>query len=246
MPLWFILLLISPFVGSFLGVVILRYDHTVFTGRSHCDACGHVLSGRDLVPVVSWLALGRRCRFCAAPLGGFYPGIELAAIVPVAWAAALQADGRLLVSAILGWLLLTLGMVDWRDQLLPNLLTYGLVGFSLIAAYVLNRQSFADHVIGAAAGFAVFALVAIVYRAVHHREGLGFGDAKLLAGLGGAVTWWGLPSVILLAAIMGLAFALGRAAWTRSLATRERIAFGPFLAFSGWIVWLYGPRIPSL
>lgn len=239
------LLLAAPFIGSFLGVVVLRSEdrRSIIMGRSQCDQCFHNLSWKDLIPVVSWLMLGRCCRYCGAELNLFYPAVEIAAIVPVLWGASVVTGWLLAVSAVFGWMLLALGLIDWRTQRLPNAPTFCLLLTGLAAAYLFDRQYFVGHLIGAIAGYAAFALVAYLYRAIRGFDGLGLGDAKLLAGLGAWVSWQGLPTLVLAAALLCLAFVLVRALWRRKISATERVPFGPFLALAGWIVWLYGPLV---
>ncbi|MGA7713065.1 MAG: A24 family peptidase [Rhizomicrobium sp.] len=246
-PLWVALVIVSPFIGSFLGVVVLRSDdhRPIVFGRSQCDECHHSLDGRDLIPLISWLMLRRRCRYCGAELGLFYPAVEFAAIMPVLWAASVVSGWILVASAVFGWVLLTLGLIDWRTQRLPDVLTLSLLLSGLAAAYLFDRTSIVDHLIGAVAGYAIFALVAYLYRAIRGFDGLGLGDAKLLAGLGMWISWQGLPTLVLLAAVACLIFVVGRALWRRKIILTERVPFGPFLALAGWIVWLYGPLVPA-
>ncbi len=246
LPLWLMLLLVAPAIGSFLGVVVRRGGNmrSILFGRSQCETCGHVLGWRDLVPILSWLMLGRRCRYCHVKLSSFYPLIELTAIIPVLWAASVTTSWQLLAGVVFGWMLLALGLIDWRTQRLPNALTLSVAVTGIAAAFALDRPHVGAHLIGTIAGFAVFVLIAMFYRAVRKRDGLGMGDAKLLAGLGAWVSWQGLPVLVLLAAGMGLIFVLARALWQRRFVMTERVPFGPFLALAGWIVWLYGPSVP--
>ncbi len=242
MPIWLPLLLAAPFVGSFLGVVITRdAGPAVLRGRSRCDACGATLSIRDLVPLLSWIALARRCRSCGERLPLFYPTIELAAAVPVVWAATEQNDWLLVASAILGWLLLALAWIDWRTFRLPDVLTLPLLATGLIASWFFDRDGWTDHIAGAIAGFLIIAALAAVYRIVRRQEGMGLGDAKLTGALGAWIAWQGLPSMIFLAALLGLCWTLLRAALRKPVGSSEPLPFGPFLAAAGWIVWLYGP-----
>ena len=209
--MFWVMLCLAPFVGSFLGVLVVRLQdgRPILLGRSTCDACGHILGPLSLVPLASWAATGGRCRYCSARLGWFYPLIELAAVAVVVWAAT-ETSGKVLVaSCVLGWTLLTLALIDWRAFLLPDALTAPLVVFGLAAAYVLDRIHLADHVIGAAAGFLAFAAVALLYRMLRGRPGLGLGDAKLLAGAGAWLTWQALPSVVLFGAVLGLLLCAG-------------------------------------
>ncbi|HEY2446790.1 MAG TPA: A24 family peptidase, partial [Rhizomicrobium sp.] len=242
MPVFWILLVVAPFIGSFLGVLALRLPERrpVALSRSVCDRCGHVLAPRDLVPIASYLALHGRCRYCRAPIGWFALFIELAAMLVVVWAGFETTGWVLAAGCMFGWALLLLAIIDWRVQILPDVVTLPLLAAGLAVSYALARDTWLDHLIGAIAGFAVLALVAIAYRRLRKREGLGLGDAKLLAALGAWVAWPGLPSVLLWGSVLGLLFALVRSAAGRRLAWSDRIPFGTFLAAGGWIVWLYG------
>jgi leader peptidase (prepilin peptidase)/N-methyltransferase len=238
-------LILAPFVGSFLGVVVERLPagRTVVLGRSTCDHCGETLTARDLIPLVSYLARRGRCRCGRAALSRFHPGIELAALA-VALSAALVLSGWLLWASLgLGWTLLTLAAIDWREFVLPDILTLPLILSGLALAWAIDPALLWGHALGALAGFASLALIAGVYRRVRGREGLGLGDAKLLAAAGAWLGWQGLPSVLLIAAVSALALALATALGGGKLAWTSRIAFGPHLALGFWLVWLYGPLV---
>ncbi len=237
------LLLISPFIGSFLGLVIVRLPlgSPIARGRSRCDACGAPLRARDLVPVLSWLATGGHCRYCRRPLGWFYPGVELAALA-VALVAVLIDGGRdVWVDCVLGWWLLALGWIDLRTWLLPDALTLPLIIAGLAASVALDPDQLTQRALGAALGYLSLAAIAALYRALRGREGLGGGDAKLLAASG---AWLGvatLPEVILLAAIAALAAAAGLRLSGVRLGRHSPLPFGPFLALATWALWLFGP-----
>jgi leader peptidase (prepilin peptidase) / N-methyltransferase len=239
-------LLIAPFVGSFLGVVVERLPagRPVALARSTCDHCGETLATRDLVPLLSWLARRGRCGCGKVRLGAFYPGIELAALA-VAVSAALVLSGWLLwASLALGWTLLALAAIDLRHYLLPDALTLPLIPAGLGLAYLIEPGKLPDHAIGAAAGLIGFVVIAWLYRRLRRREGLGLGDAKLLAAGGAWLGWQALPSVVALAAVVALALALAGALAGGKLGATTKIAFGPHLALAIWLVWLYGPLVP--
>lgn len=242
-PSGWLALLLAPIIGSFLGVLILRLPagEPVAFDRSRCRACGQVLGIRDLVPLLSWSLARGRCRHCGARVGGFYPAIELAALGVAAWAALVTSGPALWASCILGWTLLALAWIDVRHLILPDALTLPLLGTGLAAAALLDPGGIADHAIGAAAGYAAFRLVAVTYRAVRGRDGLGAGDAKLLAAAGAWVSWQGLPGVVLIAAATGLVGVLAAAAIGVALEPARRVPFGPFLCLGLWLIWLYGP-----
>jgi leader peptidase (prepilin peptidase) / N-methyltransferase len=236
------LALVALAVGSFAGTLALRLAAGEgIVGRSRCRACGTTLGPRDLVPVASWLAQRGRCRTCGAPLPWFYPAIELAALGLALWAWS-AADGWLLwASCGFAWTLLVLACIDFEHQILPDALTLPLLVAGLGVAWFAVPRTIGDTVAGAAAGFALFAVIAAAYRRLRGREGLGAGDAKLLAALGAWDGLSGLPSVILIASLAALAGALAARSFRLTGALQHRVPFGPALALAGWIVWLYGP-----
>jgi leader peptidase (prepilin peptidase)/N-methyltransferase len=236
----------APFIGSFLGVLALRLpeNQPVAWSRSACTHCGHVLAPADLIPIASYLFLRGRCRYCHGVIGRFVLLIEIAALLVAVWAVLLTSGWVIVASCVFGWMLLLLAVIDWHVQLLPDVITLPLLLAGLAVAAFLTRDHLVDHLIGALAGFALFALVAFAYRALRGRDGLGLGDAKLLAGIGAWVSWTGLPTVVLWGSILGLAFALARAAMGRELSLSDRLPFGTFLAAGGWLVWIYGPLLP--
>ncbi|MCU0838027.1 MAG: prepilin peptidase [Rhodospirillales bacterium] len=243
-------LVLSPFAGSFLANLAVRLPagEGVVRGRSRCRSCGATLGVTDLVPIVGWLLLGGRCRHCRAPISAFYPRFELACIAVALWAALVVPGWPVWPTSLLGWLLLTLAAIDRAHFILPDMLTLPLLGLGLAVAAVLAPDRLGDHAIGAAAGFAAFALIAAAYRRVRGREGLGLGDAKLLAAGGAWLGWQALPTVVAGAAGLALAVALAARALAAlggasapPLAADQRLAFGPYLCAAIWLVWLYGP-----
>jgi leader peptidase (prepilin peptidase)/N-methyltransferase len=241
---WFLPILVAPFIGSFLGVLVLRLPSggAIVWGRSACASCDHVLGAPDLVPILSWLALRGRCRYCRAPIGWFTLAIELAATIVALWAATVSEGAMLWASCALGWVLLALAVIDFREEFLPDVLTLPLVLLGLVVNYFDDPANLIGDIIGAAAGYLAFAGIRFLYRQWRGREGLGLGDAKLLAAAGAWLSWEGLPSVVLIAAVIGLAMALLLALRARRNVTLDqRLPFGPALCAAFWLVWLYGP-----
>jgi leader peptidase (prepilin peptidase)/N-methyltransferase len=239
------LLLAAPFIGSFLGVIVRRLPDglPIAWSRSHCDWCGVRLRPRDLVPIVSWLASKGRCRSCGHSLSWFYPGIELASTAVALVAALVNGGQGAWLDCLLGWWLLTLAWIDIRSWLLPDLLTLPLVVAGLAAAAAFDPEQLVQRSLGAGLGYLSLLAIAALYRALRHREGLGRGDAKLLAAAGAWVGAAALPQVILLAALSALAGA--GCLWIAGfrLSAHSAIPFGPFLAFATWALWLYSPRL---
>jgi leader peptidase (prepilin peptidase) / N-methyltransferase len=237
------LLVLAPFVGSFLGVVIRRLPEgrPIVRGRSYCEGCGARLTPRDLVPLVSWLLTHGQCRHCGHPLGWFYPGVELAALAVAAIALAVDGVEQAWLDSLLGWWLLALGWIDARHRLLPDVLTLPLLVLGLVLAAVFAPEDLANRAAAAALGYLALRIVAWVYQRLRHREGLGQGDAKLLAAAGAWLGIAALPQVILVAALAALATAIGLSLTGAQLRAHSVLPFGPFLALATWVLWLFGP-----
>ncbi|MDX1483406.1 MAG: prepilin peptidase [Alphaproteobacteria bacterium] len=246
-PGWLWPLVAAPAIGSFLGVLALRLPRgeTVALARSACPHCRHALSARDLIPIVSWIAQRGRCRHCAARLGWFYPGIELLAIAVVVWSALVLPGDVIWLACLLGWWLILLGAIDAKEMVLPDILTLPLVIAGLVVGAYLAPDALAHHVVGVIAGFALIAGVGWAYRRLRGRDGIGLGDAKLAAAAGAWVGWAGLPGVVLIAAVSGIATTLILTVAGSDRDLGERIPFGPHLALGLWITWLHGPLVIS-
>ncbi len=236
--------ILGPFIGSFVLVTVLRYpglDGVAF-GRSACPACHAPIAARDLVPIVGWVLLKGRCRDCAAVIGWHYPAVEFAAAGIALWAATVASGWLLWVSCALGWTLLALSLIDLRCYRLPDFLTLPtlLAGLAVIAW--VSPASLQDHVFGAALGYGALAGIGWLYRILRRREGLGLGDAKLLAAGGAWLSWQALPAIVLTAAALALTVVLAVHLLRRvPLSAATRVPFGPYLAAAIWLAWLYGP-----
>jgi leader peptidase (prepilin peptidase)/N-methyltransferase len=237
------LVLASPFIGSFLGLLIQRLPDgaPIARGRSRCDTCGTPLRVRDLVPILSWLAAAGRCRYCRQPLGWFYPGVELAALVVALAAVLIDGGQRAWLDCLLGWSLLVLGWIDLRSWLLPDALTLPLIVAGLAASFIFDPDQLTERALGAALGYASLMAIAALYRALRGREGLGRGDAKLLAASGAWLGATTLPQVVLLAALSALAAAACLRLAGIRLGIHSALPFGPFLALATWALWLFSP-----
>jgi leader peptidase (prepilin peptidase) / N-methyltransferase len=236
-------LIAAPFVGSFLGVVVRRLPEgrPIARGRSGCEHCGAALRVGDLVPLYSWLASGGRCRYCGHPLGWFYPGIELAALAVALAAVAADGGAQTWLDCLFGWWLLALGWIDMRRWLLPDALTLPLVIAGLAAAAAFDPEQLTERALGAILGYLGLRGVALLYRALRGRDGLGHGDAKLLAASGAWVGAMALPQVVLGAAVSALIAATALRLAGVPLSASSALPFGPFLALATWLVWLLGP-----
>ncbi len=163
---WLPPILFAPFIGSFLGLLIVRLPdgRPVLLARSACDRCGHTLAARDMVPFVSYLWCRGRCRYCGAAIGTFPFAVELAALTVVLWAVVSVADAELWWACLLGWTLLTLGWIDVRTMLLPDVLTLPLLAAGLVEAAIAEPDVLADHALAAVFGYLSLFAVAWFWR----------------------------------------------------------------------------------
>jgi leader peptidase (prepilin peptidase)/N-methyltransferase len=238
---WWGAVLAAPFAGSLLGVLIRRLprDRPDLWGRSACEACGHVLSPLELVPLASFALLRGRCRACGARIAAAHPAVELAAVVVALLAAVVANDtATLWAGCALGWTLLALAWLDWEQFWLPDVLTLPLLLAGLLQAWLAQPWDLTGRALGAAVGYMGLRALNLLYRAARHRDGLGEGDAKLLAAGGAWLGWEALPDVLLLGALFGLGLAgLARLRGER-LAAATALPFGTALAAAIWALWL--------
>jgi len=233
-PMALFLLLVSPAVGSFLGVLVDRLPCGLgaLTAPSRCATCRARLGWRDLVPILSSVATRGRCRDCGAAIPGHLMRIELAAMLAAVLAVALTgATAEMWLIAALLWCLIALFYSDLLHYRLPDALTLVLLMLGLLRAWVDPARGLHDSILSAAAALAAFWLIRWGYYRWRGREGLGLGDVKLMAGVGAAVGWSQVPVVTLLAAGMALAVVALDAVLGKSRPSADtRLPFGSFLA----------------
>ncbi len=213
------------------------------TPRSRCPQCGHAIAAWENIPVISYLFLRGRCRECKTAISLRYPAIEiLTAILTLACAWRFGVSMNAAFAITLSWALIALAFIDLDEQYLPDSITLSFLWLGLL----LNTQNlFTDlesAVIGAAAGYLILWSVYMLFKKVTGKEGMGFGDFKLLAMLGAWLGWQMLPAIILLSSVVGAIIGISLIASNR----HQRgipIPFGPFLAAAGWIALLWGTDI---
>ena len=221
-----------------------RYN--LLAPRSACPACGHQLSAMENIPVVSYLWLRGRCSECRAPISPRYPAVELltaALSALVVWQLGSSLQG--LAALVLVWMLIALTFIDIDTQILPDDLSLPLLWMGLLLNLNGTFVPLADAVIGAAAGYLSLWCVFWLFRLATGKEGIGYGDFKLLAALGAWLGWTMLPLIVLLSsaigAIVGLLLIL-----LRGHHRDKPIPFGPFLALAGLVALLYGEALLKL
>ena len=259
-------------VGSFLNVVIHRFPKMLerqwssecaeYSGqpvaqlepfnllvpRSRCPQCGHLIRWYENIPVISWIALRGRCSGCKAPISLRYPIVELVtagffALCGWRWGLTPQAG----VWAAFAALLICLFLIDMDTQILPDDLNYALLWLGLLAAAMGWTVPLASAVWGAALGYGVFWMIFQLYKLATGKEGMGYGDFKLLAALG---AWLGAPyllAIILLSSIVGAVIGV-MLIIVGKLANKDiPMPFGPYLAGAGLLALALSPAtVPAL
>jgi len=257
-------------IGSFLNVVIHRIPkmmqresdnyvahesgkelpHTdrynLMVPRSACPHCGHQITALENIPVVSWLVLGGKCRKCKAPISPRYPAVELVTGLLSALLVWTFGSGWAGLGALLfAYLLIAMTFIDYDTKLLPDDLTYPLLWAGLIINIDGTFVPLRDAVIGAAAGYLVLWAVYWLFKLVTGKEGMGYGDFKLLAALGAWLGWAMLPTIILLSSVVGAIVGISLIVFARR-GRDNPIPFGPYLAAAGLIALLWGEQIGSV
>jgi leader peptidase (prepilin peptidase)/N-methyltransferase len=259
-------------VGSFLNVVILRLpkrlEHDwqaqareflgqpaptedtappdlVFKG-SHCTQCKHALSALDNIPLLSFLALRGRCRYCRTPISWQYPLVEFLSALACAVVAWKFGFGWPLLAALaFTWTLIAAAGIDARTQLLPDQLTLPLLWLGLVISLVPLFVDAPTAILGAAIGWLSLWLVFWLFKLMTGKEGMGYGDFKLLAALGAWMGAMALLPIILLSSLIGAI--IGGLILSISKKGRDTpIPFGPFIAGAGWVWFVFGDVLGAL
>ena len=257
-------------IGSFLNVVILlfpeqlknswRHESEDFLGianqsaepeetlslsapASRCPSCGVPIKPWHNIPVVSYVFLGGKCKACSTPISIQYPLVELFSALTTAFIIFQFGLSLMAVYCLIfTWVLIALTGIDFREQLLPDQITLPLLWLGLFANLNGTFVPLNEAVIGALAGYLSLWSVFWLFKLVTGKEGMGYGDFKLLAALGAWMGWQMLPLIIILSTFVGaLVGVVGLL-----MSTRERqvpMAFGPFLAMAGWIALIWGDKI---
>ncbi len=269
-PMVFLILiaLVGLITGSFLNVVIYRLpimmerdwqqqcrelkedqggtDSPAFnlnTPGSHCPQCNHRISPLENIPVISYLVLGGKCSACGAAIPLRYPLVEFATAVLsviVAWyfGASWQALGALALT----WALIALSLIDYDVQLLPDSITLPFIWLGLLFSLTGVFTDPYSAIVGAVAGYLALWSVYHIFKRLTGKEGMGYGDFKLLALFGAWLGWQFLPQIILLSSVVGAVIGMTLIV-ARGRDRNIPIPFGPYLAIAGWISLLWGNDI---
>jgi len=210
---------------------------------SHCPACKAPVKPQHNLPVFGWLLLRGRCASCRAPISVQYPIVEaITGLMSAVCAQHFGATPELIGALVLTWSLIALTVTDLRTMYLPDDLTLPLLWLGLIASLWGVFATPTQAIIGAAVGYGLLWGVFHLFKLATGKDGMGYGDFKLLAALGAWLGWPLLPQIVLLSALVGAAVGVAlilsrRAEWS------SRIPFGPYIAGAGWIALVWGEQI---
>lgn len=214
------------------------------TPRSRCPHCSHEISALQNIPVISYIALGGKCGNCKIKISPRYPAIEaLTALLSgfIAW--YFYTSPTAAIAAIcLTWALIALTWIDYDTYLLPDNITLPLVWAGLIVNYFEFFTTLESAVWGAVAGYLTLWSVFWLFKLITGKEGMGYGDFKLLAALGAWLGWQFLPIIILLSSLVGAVIGIGMIIFSDHEKSKP-IPFGPYLAIAGWIALVWGEQI---
>jgi leader peptidase (prepilin peptidase) / N-methyltransferase len=269
---WFptaVAILVGLLVGSFLNVVIHRIPtmmqreienfvatennhepvhtdrYSLVVPRSACPVCQHQISALENIPIISYLMIGGKCTSCKTPISPRYPIVEaLTACLTgyMVWRFGSGVTG--LAAAVFLWFLLALTFIDADTQLLPDDLTLTLLWGGLLVNLFGTFTSLHSAVIGAAVGYLTLWSIYWLFKHATGKEGMGYGDFKLLAALGAWLGWSMLPLIILLSSLVGAVVGVSLIL-TKKMNRSKPIPFGPYLAAAGLIAMLWGQSITA-
>ena len=270
LPVALVAALFGLIVGSFLNVVIHRMPkmmqresdnyvaqecgqplphadrYNLMLPHSHCTACGHRITAMENIPVISYLLLRGKCSACKAPISARYPLVELltgALSAVLIWHFGSGWTG--LATLVFAYLLIAMTFIDADTQMLPDDLTFPLLWAGLLVNINGTFVPLQDAVIGAAAGYLALWGVYWAFKLATGKEGMGYGDFKLLAALGAWLGWTMLPTIILLSSLVGAVVGIGLIVFAKR-GRDKPIPFGPYLAAAGIIALLYGTPLSQL
>jgi len=257
-------------VGSFLNVVIHRVPRMLERGwaaqcaelrgeapateptynivvpRSACPSCGHSISALENVPVLSWLVLKGKCSSCGTAISSRYPAVELlGAALAVAAVWRFGPTWQAAAACVFLWTLVALTFIDFDSQLLPDGLTLPLLWAGLLANMFDLFVPLRTAVIGAVAGYLSLWVVYWLFKLIRGKEGMGYGDFKLLAALGAWLGWQMLPLIVLLSSVVGAAIGIMLIVF-RGREHSVPLAFGPYLAIAGVIALFFGQALTKM
>ena len=261
--------ILGVLVGSFLNVVIYRLPvmmtrewqnecaeyfpeanlkteqgtFNLVMPRSHCPECDHLIGASENIPLLSWFFQKGRCKHCACKISKRYPSIELlTGVLSLTVAYTIPFGWPLLFALLFTWALISLTFIDFDSMLLPDQITMPLLWFGVLININGTFIGLTDAVLGAAFGYLSLWSIYWIFKLLTGKEGMGYGDFKLLAALGAWFGWQALPLIILISSFAGAIIGIAVILASKDKKSRP-MPFGPYLAIAGWVYLVYGDQI---
>jgi len=263
-----IVFFIGSSIGSFINVVVYRLPKKLYaefkaecdenaeppkngwfgleyliTPSSTCPACGHKIRAWENIPIVGWFLLGGKCSNCKTAISKRYPAVEfLTALISIFVAQRFGVTEMTAWVLLFSWILIALTAIDLDEQLLPDQLTLPLLWLGLLFQMSAGHLELSDSILGVIFGYGILSFIYHVFKMITGKEGMGYGDFKLLGALGAWLGWQMIPLVLIFSSVTGAIFGILLAI----IAKRDRqtpMPFGPFLAAGGFIGMFWGDML---
>lgn len=243
LPLYLLVLVFGLVIGSFLNVVIYRVPNNIpiSKGRSYCPKCNHKIQNRDLIPVLSYIILGGKCRHCKGKISIRYPMVELATgLMALVIVLVKGIFTEALILFAIGAILLAITMIDWDTMTIPDSLIIAIIPLTIILAYVTGDWNIWGRIIGA------LIISVPMYLSLYLLEdSFGGGDIKLFAALGFLLGWEKILLTLLISSIIAAIIGITMAKSKNESIKGKHIPFGPYICFGAMTALLYGDAIIS-
>ena len=249
----FLIFLLGVCLGSFANVCIYRLpkDKQIISGRSLCPKCKKKINWYDNLPLISFIILNRRCRNCKKTISSRYFIVELITGITF-FIIYLNFDNlyTIIFLSILALILIMIFFIDLENFIIPDNLNFAIMGLAIIKNFFPNFNTSLVHdinqsIIGGIIGYLTIWLIIFLYKAIKKIDGMGLGDAKLMAGIGLLFGWQSIPLVLFISSILGLVFVIPSLI-KKQKNMRSEIPFGPFIIISLLIYFVIGDFLYTL
>lgn len=237
--------LFGALLGSFANVIIVRWplEESIITPRSKCRSCNRQILNRDNIPILSWILLRGKCRFCGNKVSIQYPIVEL--VMALLFALMYLKTGisiTLIEYLVFMFGLLTISVIDLKHMLIPDMLSIPGIFIGVLGSLLNPEREFLHSLFGVILGGGIFWVAGSAYYLVRKEHGIGGGDIKLLAWIGAVLGWASVPFVILFSSVIGTVVGLGVIIKTKG-GMKSMLPFGPFLALAAIVYILVGEQL---
>jgi leader peptidase (prepilin peptidase)/N-methyltransferase len=241
----FFVFVLGAVIGSFLNVCIVRLPRgeSLIRPPSHCPNCNEPIRFYDNIPIISYIILRGKCRYCKNRISLQYPVVEvLTGLLAIALFMKYGPSVQFLLLFLFSSALLIITFIDLTHQIIPDAISIPGIPCGIGASLLMPMVSWQESLLGILAGGGLLLFIAVGYKWITGREGMGGGDIKLLAMMGAWLGWKAIPFIILASSLIGIVVG-GGAGLLLKKSLRAKIPFGPFLAIASLIYIFFGPEI---